>query len=192
MKRIKKEIKKLQNVNLKKIKIHKASIFERLESLKFNHYWMFFDNELTNIEILFPDLETINQMKKHGLVFVVKKIKSPCEFKILDKLRYHLGFYTMMYFSKCVESQLMVNAFVSFINNSHFPSQDEIQKSIIKNKLVCINQNDNATKIIEKEKEKRKQIEKYKKLREKYFLLTHRKIQKFIKQNRVTILENIL
>lgn len=192
MKRIKKEIKKLQNVNLKKIKIHKASIFERLESLKFNHYWMFFDNELTNIEILFPDLETINQMKKHGLVFVVKKIKSPCEFKILDKLRYHLGFYTMMYFSKCVESQLMVNAFVSFINNSHFPSQDEIQKSIIKNKLVCINQNDNATKIIEKEKEKTKQIEKYKKLREKYFLLTHRKIQKIIKQNRVTILENIL
>ena len=49
MKRIKKEIKKLQNVNLKKIKIHEASIFERLESLKFNHYWMFFDNELTNI-----------------------------------------------------------------------------------------------------------------------------------------------
>ena len=192
MKRIKKEIKKLQNVNLKKIKIHEASIFERLESLKFNHYWMFFDNELTNIEIIIPDLETINQMKKHGLIFVVKKIKSPCEFKILDKLRYHLDFYTMMYASKCVGSQLMVNAFISFINNSPFPSQDEIQNSIVKNKLVCISKNDNATNIIENEKEKLKQIEKYKKLRDKYFLLTHRKIQKIIKQNRVTILENII
>ena len=192
MKRIKKEIKKLQNVNLKKIKIHKASIFERLESLKFNHYWMFFNNELTNIEILVPDLDTINQMKKCGLIFVIKKIKSPYEFKILDNLRFHLGFYTMMYASKCVGSQLMVNAFVSFVNNSSFPSQDEIQNSIVKNNLVCINQNDNATKIIEKEKEKIKQREKYKKLSEKYFLLTHRKIQKIIKQNRVTILENIL
>ena len=192
MKRIKKEIKKLQNVNLKKIKIHKASIFERLESLKFNHYWMFFNNELTNIEILIPDLETINQMRKYGLIFVIKKIKSPCEFKILDNLRFHLGFYTMMYASKCVGSQLMANAFVSFVNNSPFPSQDEIQNSIVKNNLVCINQNENATKIIEKEKEKVKQKEKYKKLSEKYFLLTHRKIQKIIKQNRVTILENIL
>lgn len=163
-----------------------------VESLKFNRYWIFFNNELTNIEILIPDLETINQMRKYGLIFVIKKIKSPCEFKILDNLRFHLGFYTMMYASKCVGSQLMANAFVSFVNNSPFPSQDEIQNSIVKNNLVCINQKDNATKIIEKEKEKIKQREKYKKLSGKYFLLTHRKIQKILKQNRVTILENIL
>ena len=43
---------------------------------------------------------------------------------------------------------------------------------------MCISKNDNATKIIENEKEKIKQIKKYKKLRDKYFLLTHRKIQK--------------
>ena len=90
----------------------------------------------------------------------------------------------MMYASRCVGNNLIFQAINSLANNQPLPSQEEVCDAIEKNRLVNIKS--------DKEEKYIKERIKYKYLSEKYSVILHRKIQKLIKQNRVTILENII
>ena len=171
-------------LNFKKARIRKKHYYELLDNYKHYKDWMFINNDITNVEILSPDISTIKMMIQYDMKFVVKGFKSPLEYSIYNNIRFKHGFYHMMYASRCVGNNLIFQAINSLANNQPLPSQEEVCDAIEKNRLVNIKS--------DKEEKYIKERIKYKYLSEKYSVILHRKIQKLIKQNRVTILENII
>ena len=156
------------NFKLKKFRIYKVNIASNIEAILHFKDWMFFNNELTGLEILSPKLDTLKMMKDYDLNFVVKGFKNPKEYLMFDKLRVKYGTYSMLYASRCVGNELIVDAINALANNDKLPSSEEIKESIEKNRLTKINNTISEKKILEKER--------YKRLSEKYSIIIHRKI----------------
>ena len=172
---------KKMRLNFKKAKIHRKHFYDVLESIKHYKDWMFLNNDLTHIEILKPDISTLHIMKQYGMCFVVKGFMSPSEFSVYDRIRFKHGFYSMMYASRCVGSDIMMQAFNALANDQPMPSHEEVCDAIEDNRLVHIKS--------DKEEQRIKERIKYKHMSEKYSVILHRKIYRLIKQKRVELLE---
>ena len=168
-------------LNFKKARIRKKHYYELLDNYKHYKDWMFINNDITNVEILSPDISTIKMMIQYDMKFVVKGFKSPSEYSIYNNIRFKHGFYQMMYASRCVGNNLIFQAINSLANNQPLPSQEEVCDAIEKNRLVNIKS--------DKEEKYIKERIKYKYLSEKYSVILHRKIYKLIKQKRIELLE---
>ena len=168
-------------LSFRKAKIHRKHFYDILESIIHRKDCMFLNNDLTYIEILPPKLETLTMMKQYEMCFVVKGFISPLEYSIYDRLRFKHGFYSMMYASRCVGSDIMMQAFNALVNDQPMPSHEDVCDAIEDNRLVHIKS--------DKEEQRIKERIKYKHLSEKYSVILHRKIYRLIKQKRVELLE---
>lgn len=161
----------------KKIQIYKKHFYTMYEAIKHHKDWMFFDNEISNIEILEPTIDNLQLMTNYNYTFVVKGFKSLTEFTYFNKIRYKYGVATMMYATRCMGNDIIAEAISNMINNEQLPSHEEIKQSIENNRLTTITNNNSEQKVKEKLK--------YQKLSEKYSIIWHRRIFELIKQHRV-------
>lgn len=162
-------------------KIHRKYYYTMYDCIKHYRDWMFFDNELINIEIASPTLDNIEMMKRFGLEYVVKGFKSLLEYRRFDKIRIGYGVSTMMFISRCVGNKFIVSVLTDFMNGESLPSKDEIESEIDDHRLTDMNDSVSVKSMKEREMWKLK--------RERYSVIFHRMIFKLIKQGRVFPLE---
>jgi hypothetical protein len=141
--------------------------------------WMFFNNDLSGLEILSPNLDTLKMMKEYEMDFVVKGFKNTKEFLMFNKLRIKYGTYKMLYTVRCLGNEVVVTALNALANKEQLPTSEEVSKSAEMYRLTKID-NNSEKRILERER--------YKRLSEKYYIILHRKILRLIKQHRVDML----
>ena len=130
-----------------------------LKALRHYHIeWLFVDEDISNIEILCPDLSTLELMKQNKMRFVLKGFKSVIEYLRLDNLRYKYGYYSELCTTKFFREEYLIN----FPKNGEILSESEVQETL-RNSIRVIK---NDCKIAE--------ILGFKKLYDKYSILAHK------------------
>ena len=184
IKRIKKN-KSLLVINNKRIfrkcRIIRKHFYSMYDCIIHYRDWMFFDNELVNIEIAKPTLENIEMMKRLGLDYVVKGFKNFVEYRRFDRIRIEYGVSTMMFISRCVGNKFIASALTDFMNGESLPSKDEIDSEIDDHRLTDMNDDIAVKRMNEREMWKRKNA--------LYSVIIHRMMYDLIKQGRVFPLE---
>lgn len=165
-------------------KIHRKYYYSMYDCIKHYKDWMFFDNDLVNIEIASPTLDNIEMMKRLGLDYVVKGFRSLLEYRRYDHIRIEYGVSTMMFISRCVGNKFIASALTDFMNGESLPSKDEIDSEIDDHRLTDMNDDIAVKRMNEREMWKRKNA--------RYSVIVHRMIYKLIKQRRVYPLEFIV
>lgn len=158
-------------------KIHRKYYYTMCDCIKHYKDWMFFDNDLVNIEIATPTLENIEMMKRLGLDYVVKGFKSLLEYRRYDHIRIKYGVSTAMFISRCVGNQFIASALTDFLNGESLPSKNEIDSEIDEHRLTDMDDVIAVKRMKEREMWKRKN--------EIYSVIVHRMIYELIKQGRV-------
>lgn len=165
------------------MRVRKKYFFEVLEAYKHYHDWMFFDCNLTQLEILEPTLGNLELMQNFKLTYVVKGFRHPIEFSFYNKFRIKYGMATLMLSTRCLGPDIFVKAISAMANNESLPSDQEIKEEIENNRLLPIVSKKDEQRIIERER--------YIRLRKKYFLMFQRLIYKLYRQRRVETLSLI-
>ena len=124
--------------------------FKIQERHVWKHFWMFFDAHLDQVEILTPTLDVIEDVKRDGLVYAVKGFASYREFKAIDELRYHYCMASYNFTTRCIGNSLFLKAFEAMMNNEAYPSDEDVQNEIEKNRLQVIETDEDAKKIDER------------------------------------------
>ena len=165
-------------------KIHRKYYYSMYDCIKHYKDWMFFDNDLVNIEIASPTLDNIEMMKRLGLDYVVKGFRGLLEYRRYDHIRIEYGVSTMMFISRCVGNKFIASALTNFMNGESLPSKEEIDSEIDDHRLTDMNDDIAVKRMNEREMWKRKNA--------RYSVIVHRMIYKLIKQRRVYPLEFIV
>lgn len=166
---------------LKHCKIRRKYAYDILEPIRHYKDWLFLDSEMGMMEILPPTLDNLNLMREYSLFFILKGFKNPLEYNVWNKLRINHGFCSMMYASRSVSLNLILDALNSMINDQPLPSRQQVRQSVEENRLTTIGDNNSERKVMEREK--------YRKLYNKYSLILHRYVVGLIKQGRLEMLE---
>lgn len=124
--------------------------FKIQERHAWKNFWLFFDAHLDHVEILTPTLETLEDLRHDGLIYVVKGFASYREFKTIDELRYHYCMASYNFTTRCIGNSLFLKAFEAMMNNEAYPSDKEVQNEIEKNRLRVIETDEDANKVIER------------------------------------------
>ena len=165
------------------MRVRKKYVYSVLEAYRNYKNWMFFDNDLTQIEILPPKLETLEMMKKYDLSFVVKGFKNIVEYSKWERIRLKFGMATALLLTRCFSEKFLVNTLTSFANNEPLPDSYEIKKEVENNSLLTITSDTDEKRILERDR--------YAREYRKYSLIFHREVVKLIKQKRLERLELI-
>lgn len=113
-------------------------------------FWLFFDANLDQVEILTPTLDVLEDLKRDGLIYAVKQFKSRREFKIMDELRYHYCMASYRFATSCVGKGLFRDAFIAMMTNTPMPSKDEIQKEIDRKRFTFVETDEDVKKLDER------------------------------------------
>ena len=144
------------------------------------HYhieWLFVDEDSSNIEICYPNLSTLELMKRNEMRFVLKGFKSVIEYLRLDNLRYKYGYYSAMYATKFFRKGYLINAIINALNSGEIPSDSEIQEARRNNIRVIKNDFEMAEML------------RFKNMYEKYSILAQKAIMRLIDKHRMVFLE---
>ena len=125
-------------------------LFKIQERHAWKNFWLFFDAHLDQVEILTPTLDVIEDVKRDGLVYAVKGFASYREFKAIDELRYHYCMASYNFITRCIGNSLFLKAFEAMMNNEAYPSDEDVQNEIEKNRLQVIETDEDAKKIDER------------------------------------------
>lgn len=121
--------------------------FKIQERHAWKSFWLFFDANLDQVEILTPTLDVLEDLKRDGLIYVVKQFKSRREFKIMDELRYHYCIASYRFATSCVGHGLFRDAFIAAMTDTPMPSKDEIQKEIDRNRFTFVDIEEDVKKL---------------------------------------------
>lgn len=168
----------------KKMKIHKKFFMDNINSIKHFNDWMFFDNDLINIEIAKPTLTNIEMMKNFGLDYVVKGFTGPMEYQMFDHIRIKHGIASMMYITRCVSNSFIASTLEGFLNDGVLPQKSFIDKEIDSHRLTDMNDN-NAVRKMKERKIWNKRFQ-------HYSVMLKKMIYKLILKKRVHVLEVII
>lgn len=125
-------------------------LFKIQERHAWKNFWLFFDAHLDQVEILTPTLETIEDLRHDGLIYAVKGFASYREFKSIEELRYKYCMASYNFTTRCIGNGLFLKAFEAMMNNEAYPSDEDVQNEIEKNRLQVIETDEDAKKIDER------------------------------------------
>ena len=165
------------------MRVRKKYFYDIIESYRHYHDWMFFNKELTQLEILEPTIGNLEMMQDFKLTYVVKGFRHPIEFSFYNKFRIKYGMAALMLSTRCLGPGIFVKAISAMANNKSLPSDQEIKEEIENNRLLSIVSKKDEQRIIERER--------YKRLHQKYFLMFQRLVCKLFKQGRIETLSLI-
>lgn len=173
-----KENRKFLILKNKILKVHRMSFYRKLICFNEYKYWMFFDNYLSNVEILEPTLKNINMMRCNNLTFVVKGFKSPVEFFNFDRLLNKISIVKSLLIPKIIGQRTIINVLTSMLNNEKIDFENCQDP---KDKFCLLKDTESYNRYVEKEKHIVTLKHKYNKL----LFILRRKLTKLIKEHRV-------
>lgn len=161
-------------------RVKRKPFYKVIDAYKNYKNWMFVNNDFTQIEILPPTLDVLKMMSDYGLTNVIKGFRNIVEYTEWDNLRYYFGTTSIFLMTRCLGTQFVSNALVSFMNNEPLPDSEDINREIENNRIILVS---------DKKEEKRiREREYYLKEYQRYSRVIHRKMYKLIKQGRVSSL----
>ena len=121
---------------MSRYKVRKKTYYDILENIRGIKGWMFFDHDITEVEILEPTIENLSLMREYNFIFVVKGFLYPGEFSYLNHIRYRYGLAKIMFLSRSVSTDIMVQAIESLAGQGHLPTKKEIDEDKERNRLL--------------------------------------------------------
>lgn len=179
-----KNIRRLLKLKTKKISIHKKYYHDIYDCIKHYKDWMFFDNDMYNVEILPPSIDNLKLMSDFNLCFVVKGFTSLVEYNYANKLRVKHGITMCTYMTTLVGANFIASSLENYFNQNIFPSDSEIKKEVDNNFFIEIKDEHS----IKKHNTRKYLLKKYKFLTVKL----HKYISQLIKEKRVEKLNVIV
>ena len=133
------------------MRVRKKYSTELLDSYIHWKDWMFFNKDMTQIEILPPTLQNLELMYQFGLVYTVKGFLSPVEFSFFNNFRVRYGMAAMMLSIRSIGTKLFAKAITSMLNSDPLPDDEEILEEVNNNRLTEIVSDKDEQRIIERE-----------------------------------------
>lgn len=134
-------------------------------------FWMFFTKDVLRVQIEEPIMSNIEDMKASGMIYVVKGFRNRKEMKFFDRMCEELFVSSAMFATRCLGSNLFLEAFDAMMHDEELPGETRVQEEIEKSRLCMVKTDADERRMLERDKYYHKMLDVSKKLKVALFKL---------------------
>lgn len=128
-------------------------------------FWMFFTKDVLRVQIEEPSMSNIEDMKADGMIYAVKGFRNRKEMKFFDRMCEELFVSSAMFATRCLGSNLFLEAFDAMMHGEELPGETRVQEEIEKSRLCMVKTEADERRMVERDKYYHKMLDVSKKLK---------------------------
>ena len=115
-------------------------------------FWMFFTKDVLRVQIEEPIMSNIEDMKARGRIYVVTGVRTRKEMKFFDRMCEELFVSSAMFATRCLGSNLFLEAFDAMMHGEELPGETRVQEEIEKSRLCMVKTDADERRMLERDK----------------------------------------